>query len=181
MNTTGDRIHVTHVNIRTSIFLVLFQLLFVQIITFIFIIAGYLLILNYGAAANVFLHSIAGLIILVTAFIFYLYLTVFAILQWVNEYYELYRKEFVHKRGIIWRKVEKYSIEHMKFAEVKQDMLGKLFNYGTLSLYDARRIKFLELYLIHSPMQFLEILETINPDLDEMENVIRGDEGLNYT
>ncbi len=181
MDTTADKIYVTHLNIRPSIFLVLFQLLFVNILASFSIIAGYLLILNYEPTISLFLKSFAGLIVLAAVSMFQFYLGIYAILQWINEYYELTPKELVHKKGVIWRKVEKYSMEHIKYVKVNQDILGRLFNYGSLSFYDSRRTKYLDLYFIHSPMRYLEIFENINSDLDELEDVIRGSEGLNYS
>lgn len=169
----GDRISVTHLNIRPSISILLLQLIFINILAAAIVILGYLAILNYPPTIEFYLKSLSGLVILGVVFAIQIVITIYAALKWINEYYELTPKLLIHKKGIFFRKIEKYAMEHIRFAIINQGILGQLFNYGTITLLDARKEKFLDLYLIHNPTKYLEVFEKLNPEMDEIENVLR--------
>lgn len=172
MEAQNGRIHVTHLNIRPSIFIILFQLLFLNVLSYVLILAVYLLVFNEQLPIDTGSKSLIGLALIVLIFVVQFSLTVYGVLQWMNDYYEITPQTLIHKKGLIFRKLEKYSMEHVQYIDVRQGILGKIFNYGTLSLYDRRRTKFFDLYLIHNPTKYLEVLENLNPQLDETEEMI---------
>ena len=169
----GNKIHVTHLNVRSSISILLIQILFVNLLSYFVIVAGYLFILNYLEAVTLALRSTTGLILLLIVFIGQFFLIVYGLLQWMNDYYELTPETIIHKKGLIFRKREKYSMQHVHYITISQDLIGKVFNYGTITLFDQRRTKLLDLYLIHNPTRYREVFEKIKPDIDESEAILR--------
>lgn len=168
-------ITVTHLNIRPSITLLIGQLVFVNLVGSIVVIVGYIFILRYAAAVNTILKSYFGLILLVIVFATEILLTIFATLQWINDYYELTPDKVIHRKGLIFRKIEKYSLENLMYLSIQQGLLGTLLNYGTLTFLSPRREKLLELYDIHNPNKYMEVLEYLKPNFGRVEEIIRGE------
>jgi hypothetical protein len=98
---------------------------------------------------------------------------VFVITQWVNEYYEITPKEVIHKTGFFLKKEEKHMLEHLGKLEIEQGLLGRIFNFGTLKLNNWALGKDAILYLIHNPMKYHYILETLLPNADEQKQILR--------
>lgn len=167
-------ITVTHLNIRPSISILIGQLIFVNFVGGVAIIAGYLFILGYQDAIDVIIKTYIGLILLVIVFAGEIFLTIFATLQWINDYYELTSDKVIHKRGVIFRRIEKYSLENLTYLSINQGILGTLLNYGTLTFLSPRREKLLEFYNIHNPNKYLEVIEHLKPNFGRVEEVLRG-------
>lgn len=174
METEVDRIHVTHLNIRPSISLLLAQLIMLSILTAAVITGGYLLILNSPVLLTESLKSMMGLFLLWIVFSFEIFFTIYAVMQWINEYYEITPHSIIHKKGLLFRKIEKYSLDQLAYLNVDQGLLGKLLNYGTLTFLSARREKLLELYAVHNPNKYLEVVESIKPNIGRVEDILRG-------
>lgn len=171
----ANGITVTHLNIRPSISLLIGQLVLLDILVMLVIIGGYLVILQFQSDIDLILRSLSGLFILWAVFLAQIFLTIFASLQWINDYYELTPTCIIHKKGVIFRKIEKYSLENLMYLNVEQSTLGTLLNYGTLTFLSQRREKLLELYLIHNPNKYLEVIENLKPNFGKVEQVIRGE------
>ncbi len=100
-------------------------------------------------------------------------MTLFIVLQWVNEYYEIRTDRLIHRRGVIWRKEDVYEFSHIRSVGVHQGIFSKLFNFGTLRLYDWEMEKHVYIYLVHNPMKYHKILETLLPHVDKEKSTIR--------
>ncbi len=168
-----DKIAVSHLNIRPSISLLLMQLILLNILALAIIIGLYLATLIYSPAMDLFLNYYIGLPILGLIFLFQITLMVYGVLQWLNEYYEITTKMVYHKKGLVFRSIQKYPLEAVKYISLDQDFLGKIFNYGTIMLYDQRREKRLDLYLIHNPIRYMEVFEKIAPALAQDQHILR--------
>ena len=170
-----DGITVSHLNVRPSISILLLQLFFWQIITAVVVVAGYVWIATMPGASDFFLKSSLGIFLLLVVFFTQIILTTYAALEWINNYYEVTPDQVIHKRGIFFRKVERFVLRHVWYAEVEHGLWGHILNYGTITLYDQRRNKLMELYLIHNPDRYMEVLDKLNPRIDEDEHLIRFD------
>ncbi|HVA96337.1 MAG TPA: PH domain-containing protein [Candidatus Acidoferrales bacterium] len=168
------RIYVTHVNIRQSIFFLLLKLVSIELV------AGTIIIIwHIGLAVYVntvaLLHLIVQIGLPVLIFLVFLktFITIYLIMQWLNEYYEISASLIQHRRGIFFRRSEEYPIEDIKFVEVEQGLFGRMFNYGTISLMNVRRVEYAQMYLIHNPMRYASVIEEIVPNLVERKRLIR--------
>lgn len=172
-----SKIVVTHVTIRQSISFLVLKLILLEAFAAGAVIAFHSLFLSTTIADvvsningtftvfNVFIFLI--LVIIKTAFV------VFIILQWLNEYYEITPKEVIHKSGLIFRREERHTLNHLGSIELEQNLFGKVFNYGTIKLYNWTIEKYVTLYLIHNPLKYHHILQTLLPDADKGKSVVR--------
>jgi len=174
MNEEKKKITVTHVNIRLSISMLLLKLILIELF------AGTVIILWQSVLAfsirNVStLHSITlyGLPVLYFLVLIKTFITFFLIVQWLNEYYEISAEMIKYRRGIIFRRVDDYPIADIKFIEVQQGVLGRMLNFGTITLLNVRRVQYAQMYLIHNPMRYAEIIEELVPNLVERKRMLR--------
>lgn len=169
-----NAISVSHINIRLSISILLLKLIFLEIIAAILVIIFHtsLFILT---TENVSDYGIRTFMIPVFVTIISLKLigTIFVIIQWVNEYYEISKTMLYHRKGVLFKSEEKYPLEHISYVEINQGIFGRLFNFGSISLYDRRRNKYEDMYLIHNPMRYARVIELLLPQADERKKIIR--------
>ncbi|MEX2028436.1 MAG: PH domain-containing protein [Candidatus Curtissbacteria bacterium] len=168
------KILVTHVTIRESITFLFLRLVILEVITAVCIILFHLFIVSPGVIDTV----AAGLLVFNTPlFIFLVFiktvLLIFIIVQWLNEYYEITPLELIHKKGLIFRREEKYNLSHLGSLKLDQNVIGRIFNYGSLRLYNWALEKDIALYLIHNPRKYNRILRSLIPDLDQEKKVFR--------
>jgi len=100
-------------------------------------------------------------------------MSIYIILEWLNEYYELTHAMIYHRRGVFFKKEEKVPLSIIWQVELSRGILGTLLNYGTIDLFDQRFNKHMSLYLIHNPLRYFRILEDLIPKLEERRETIR--------
>ncbi len=169
----GDRINVTHLNVRESIVFLIGRLFVLDIIAtfialmffspFLFPLPIEVKMKIVGANVWYFLLLASGKIIL----------TLFVVLQWINRYYEITSSKIYYRRGIIWRKEDRYDLTQVRSIGVQQDLLGRIFNFGTLFFYDRGVYKYYYMHYIHNPLRYLDVLHRLLPDVDVEKEMIR--------
>lgn len=166
----NKKICVDHVNVRISISFLVVKLLVADIITTL------LLVLLYSALYSTGLQQLLpitdpafGLVSLIVLSIIESVLTTYVVMEWVNEYYEISPHGIDHKRGVIFKKVDHYGIQNIKQVKITQSVLGRMLNFGTLTLFDWRLDKCAEMYAIHNPVRYVRILEALLPNVDEQK------------
>jgi membrane protein YdbS with pleckstrin-like domain len=174
MSEEQKRIYVTHVNIRLSIFFLLLKLIAIEFFAGTLIVFWHLSMAVYVKTVEtmqlIVQYGIPILIFLVTLKLF---ITGFIIMQWLNEYYEISATKIIYRRGILFRKADDYPIHDIKFIEVDQGFFGQMFNFGTVTLLNLRRVKYAEMYLIHNPLRYARVVEELVPGLVEKKKLIR--------
>lgn len=172
--TKTPKIIVSHVTIRESITFLVLRLLVLEIIAAILIAVFHNLILspqvNTAIETNliVFNTPLFAIFALIKTIIM-----IFIIVEWLNEYYEITPMEVIHKKGLIFRKEERYKLDHLGSLRIEQNAIGRILNYGTLKLYNWTMGREVSLYLIHNPRKYHRILETILPQVDEEKKVFK--------
>lgn len=173
-NETGKNIVITHVTIRQSISFLVLRLLSIEIMAAIAIIVFHTLILRSDirqlVGDDILIFNIPLFILLV---VIKTVITIFVIIQWLNEYYEITTKDIVHRRGLILKKEERHLLQHIGSVSIEQGVFGRIFNFGTLKLFNWTKEKYVYLYLIHNPMKCLHIMEELLPDADKSKRTVR--------
>lgn len=175
------KIIVTHVNVRQSIVFLITKLMVLDILaTFVVLIFFSPLIvpLSTEIKTQIISYNILYFGLLLFGKIM---LTLFIVLAWLNEYYEITPTKIFYRRGIIWRKEDTYDLSRDKSSKttsitsigIQQGVLGRIFNYGTLFFYDRGVFKYYYLYYIHNPLRYLEVLHRLLPDAAIEKDVIR--------
>lgn len=171
--TVNANITVTHINIRESISILVLKLLALDFITAIFTILFFVLTSfnpSDSIAEKILSYNTLFFIVLGC---FKISFTVYVILLWLNEYYEITPTAVIHKRGLIWRDEKRFQLEDVRTLKLHQGLLGKIFNFGTIELDDRRRNKRVEMYLIHNPGRYVRILEELLENPHEEKREIR--------
>lgn len=169
----NEGIIVSHITIRQSISILLLKLILLEIIAaVIFIIFRTTLLSSQIANTFPYVDLYASRFFLLGVVIKSI-LTIYVVLRWINEYYEIFPNLVTHKRGLIWIKKEQFSLEDIQSVKIEQGLIGKILNFGTLSLFDWKLKKHGFLYSIHNPMKYVKVIETLLPGIDEEKNIIR--------
>lgn len=169
-----NKILVTHINIRQSIFLLILKLIVLDIIAVFFILVF------FSSFSVPFVSDALKLKVISYNMPFFLvlglikfFVTFLIILQWLNTYYEIWPNAIIYKRGIIWKKEEKFPFGHIRLIKIEQGILGRLLAYGTLSLYDYSLRRYASLYLIHNPIKYFHILDGLVPKAEKEKQILR--------
>lgn len=164
----------TYINIRQSISILLGKLIFIDIIAAVIVIAVYFGVVTGGNLLN---YNSANTFIFLFFFLAVgavkLTVDALAILLWLNEYYEITPEYILHKKGIFFRKKEQFRIDHVRKMDVQDSFFGEMLNFGTITLYDIRFEKYLDMYLIHNPRRYAKILKQLRPNIEAKEDKIR--------
>ena len=169
-----NKIYVDHVTIRQSIFFLLLKLLTVEILASIGLIGFYIVILLPRLMATInsafYSYVVPFFIVMV---LLKIGVMIFIVIQWLEEYYEIDTKSIIHKQGLIFRREERFTLDHLGTITLQQGALGSLFHYGTISLYDWVDGRHIHMYLIHNPRKYHRLLQRIVPEADKERLIFR--------
>ena len=179
-STTEDdekKIYVTHITIRQSISVLLLKLILIEIMATTAIILFHTFIISTNVvdvaasiAGNFKIFNIPLFLSLVFAKIC---LTLFVIIGWLNNYYEITPRELIHKKGFIFKKEEKHTLNHLISVKIEHGIMGRIFNYGTLNLYNKELKKDMIIYAIHNPIKYHHILQNLLPAANQEKAILR--------
>ncbi len=171
------KIVVTHVTIRQSIIILLVRLVVLEMLAAVGVVIFHALIISTNITDIVNYVNSEIILFNTSLFLFLIFLKtcvmIFIIIQWLNQYYEITPKEIIFKRGFIFKKEERNTLDHLGSIEVDQGLLGRIFNFGTIKLFNWATEKNFPLYLIHNPMKYHFILQTLLPEADKKKKVFR--------
>ncbi len=168
---SDKRITLTYLNLRQSISVLIAKLIATDIIMAFVVIFFYYLLVN-GRDIFAWLPSNAPLFLVVftIAGLIKIWLNIFTVLLWLNEYYEITPEYVVHRKGVFFKKQFRYRLEYVRMMKVVDNFIGELFNFGTITLYDIRLNKYLDMYLIHNPRRYAAIFRQLYPKLEIKED-----------
>ncbi|MFH1833197.1 MAG: PH domain-containing protein [Candidatus Levyibacteriota bacterium] len=164
---------ISHTTIRQSISILLLKLVFLEVISAIIFILFQPVLFSPQLSSSfpyINFHSIE--LFVIAAFLKIL-VTIYIVLSWLNEYYEITPNSVRHHSGIIFLKREQFSLNDIQSVILEQSLAGRLLNFGTLRLFDWKWRKHQNLYAIHNPIKYLEIIESLLPGVDQEESIIR--------
>jgi len=169
-----ENIVVSHVNIRQSISILIIKLILVDFLSA-FLVGILFITINLTELALGL-----GLNPTVMTFAFFLFMAVlklllsgYIILDWLNEYYELTPKSLIQRHGIIFVKEERVNFSDIRKIVLRQSIVGRILNFGTIELYDFLMKKTMNVFLIHNPLRYEKILLDLIPEVEEEKSVIR--------
>lgn len=163
-----NKITVTHINVRQSISLLILRLILIDIISAVLFISFHSLLFNTGISRTLnlnpdFYYIILFLILIIAK----ISLTVYLVLEWLSEYYEITPEAIIHRKGFVFKNIDKRSLDKVRYINLIRGPVAGILNYGTLRLFDIRLNKYMDLYLIHNPIRYMHILEDLLPNLEE--------------
>src|SRR3989338_11028520 len=146
VNREDKELHLTYLNIRHSISVLLSKIVLVDFLAGLFHVLLYFSLIRGEHMINYdFTNTPVSLVVYGVLIIFQVVVTSYIVLQWLNEYYEITPDEIVHKNGIIFKKIEKYRFDNIRAMLISENFIGELLNFGTITLYDIRMQKYLDM------------------------------------
>lgn len=104
----------------------------------------------------------------------HMFLTLFLIVQWTHESYEIRPTEIIHRQGLLFKKVEHFTFMHLMSVEMKQGLWGQILNFGTIHMYDRYINADVYMFQIHNPKRYQLILSQLIPFVDEKEECLQN-------
>lgn len=169
-----DKISISHINIRQSISILIIKLILIDIFTAIIIGMLFLTLnlvevgLRFGLNAFYTTFILFGILAVIKISI-----SIYIVLNWISDYYEITPKEIIHRKGVLFTKEQRVNFDDIRKIELMQGLFGRIFNCGTICLYDFRLNKDMEAYLIHNPIRYGKILKELMPDAELTKEVVR--------
>jgi len=169
-----EMLTVSHVNVRVSIVFLLLKLVLLDILAAFFVILFFsaLSFAQLPSEVRLFIFSQYTIYFILLA-VFKVAMTIFLVIQWLNEYYEITSTRIHYRRGIIWRREDVYEFMNIRSIGLKQSIFGKIFSFGTLYFYSRSTYKYYYLNDIHNPLRYLNVLHSLLPDVDIEKDLIR--------
>lgn len=146
--------------VRTSLILLIVQLVVLQVVLgTASLLTRYPLIALADAIEPVMSAGFLYAVLTIGFQIFNLTFVIWMVLTWAQTMFIIRPKEIVIHRGI-WRITENaYSTERIEEVDVDQSFLGRLFNYGTLRVYNPMLKMDLILPNIPDPHTYAEVVK----------------------
>jgi uncharacterized membrane protein YdbT with pleckstrin-like domain len=94
-----------------------------------------------------------------------LYFLLTVILSWINEYYILNPKEVIIKTGVFTSQSVTYEFANLQSMTVNQSVWQKIFNFGTIRLFNPVLKEEIYLSNIPDPVKFGNIIQQHQPDI----------------
>lgn len=175
-NDKNGKIWVTHINIRLSIFFLVLKLIILDII------ALFISVLYFSSVENEFMPEVIIETMLSFNLSFFLVLvflkvilTIYVVMRWITEYYEIWPHAVIHNNGFFFKRGEKHPFAQMRSIRVEQGFFGKIFGFGTIHLYNWYLKTNTALYLIHNPIKYFHIIESLIPKSEKERNIFLDD------
>lgn len=172
INEKGGKIYVTHINIRQSIFFLLLKLIFLDLMFTILVIFHFSLISNEAISGTIGdLMQSSNLPFLIALAFLKVTLSIYVVILWINEYYEIWPNLIMHRSGIFLRKAERHPFAQMRSVRVEQGFFGKIFGFGTIYFYNWYLKTNTCMYLIHNPIKYFHIIEELIPKSEKEKEI----------
>lgn len=176
VNENGGKkeIVVSHITIRQSIFFLHLRLVALEIIAALGLILLLTISFSYDLPTSIGRRIIElNIPIFIFLVLIKLGFMIFIIVSWLNQYYEITPKDIIFRKGLIFKKEMRYQLKHIGEVVLEQGTFGRIFNFGTLKLFNWTTEKHEYLYLIHNPLKYQHILESLTPEADKGKKVLR--------
>ncbi len=94
-------------------------------------------------------------------------------LNWVSDYYEIREDEVAHVKGIVSKTSRSYPYHDIQSITIHQGFIGRIFNYGEVSLYIPTLGHDLHFREVSSPERFVELVKSISPQIERGKYIFR--------
>ncbi len=88
-----------------------------------------------------------------------IYLVILIILRWFTQYYVIRPGEILFRSGIFSRKEKTYLLKHIESVTCNQNFMERIFNYGTIQLYNPILRLYIHVDRINNPRKYVQVIE----------------------
>lgn len=94
-----------------------------------------------------------------------LYILLAVILTWIGEQYILNPKEVIIKNGVLNTKLVTYEIANLQSMTISQNILQKIFNFGSIRLFNPVLKEEIYISNVPEPHKYGSIIQQYQPEL----------------
>ena len=94
-------------------------------------------------------------------------------LNWVNNYYEFREKDIAHHSGVLSKKKQSYQYQDIQSITINQEILGRILNYGSITLYIPTLDQDVEFNEVTDPKSFVSYLKEIKPVIEGARYIVK--------
>ena len=160
--------------IRLVIWIVIYQIIFSSIYLIVALISGSYVAFDEGLLLNIITYDLFTFIVLV---LLQQIITMYLLLRWIHRLYKFQEYDLILTEGIFPKKTMKIPHRSIKTIKSHKSLLGRIFNYGTITIALINQPKAVVIPYMTNPDQvikYLESNETYNsneyPTLDATDN-----------
>lgn len=99
---------------------------------------------------------------------------IYIILSWSNNYYEFQENEIAHYSGILTKTKKSYLYQDIQSITVKKSILGRLFNYGSITLFIPTQIKDIYFNEVPDPKSFARLFKSDKSNIQGSRYILDG-------
>ncbi|MBN1331371.1 PH domain-containing protein [Candidatus Dojkabacteria bacterium] len=162
--------------VRQTIFNVFERLVLVEFLFFMFSVA-IIFIENYFLDVQISVGQQDRLKILaissIVLFLIDIFIVAFIFAKWATFYYIIMPKRVVYRTGFFSSDEKSYSIDNIQKVELRQSLLGKFLNFGTLVIYNPVLQYDIVLSDISNPRKYLEIINNLKEEANSRIGILR--------
>lgn len=147
--------------IRESIVLVIIRVIFTEAIFGLLLFLLNILNSYINSYINVTYLPAVYFIVFLGAFLLNLWIVLLIFIKWATEYTEVTKEGVSQHSGILNKKEQKFVCSFVEGVKLNQSLLGLIFNYGTVELYDPALKEQVYLLNIASPKKNSELIQKI--------------------
>ncbi len=174
MNKKNKKIGLYNYQIRSSTIVTAMGIVFVVLIGILLSLVSYipLMLLKEVLVPGISITFIS-ILIQIAILILVSFGIVSLLMKWAGTSYVIKDNEIVVQKGLFNIKQKIYPLEGHEEVEIYKSLLGKIFDYGTLSIYQPVLQKYITLENIQDPDLFAEVIrQTKSKELLSSEKVI---------
>lgn len=134
------------------------------------IVLSSLLVLGMYFLPTVFLNPTTIVICAGAKLLIVLYL----IVRWKTCYYLITPEKIIQHCGVFCRRQEACAIKNIESIILRQNLIGKLFHFGSLKLYAPTLNHRIFMTNIHNPRKRMRLIEKLTPKT-QMQNLHKDD------
>ncbi len=88
-----------------------------------------------------------------------LFFIIFVSVKWITTIYEIREGEIKFRQGLIAYSQKVYLCKHIQEVICKQGFIGKIFNFGSIELYDPTLTNNLNIDCVQNPSKYADIIK----------------------
>lgn len=120
------------------------------------------------------LNMVSLIIFIVLVTIIQNVILIYIILSWSNYYYEFQENEIAHYSGILTKTKKSYRYQDIQSVTVKKSILGRLFNYGSITLFIPTQIKDIHFNEVSDPKSFAKLFKSSKSSIQGSRYILDG-------
>jgi uncharacterized membrane protein YdbT with pleckstrin-like domain len=138
-----------------------------KITTFVFALSLVYSFFIFGTDYDDYLNNIfpffqmfeVGMVTFILITLLEIFFAIIQLLHWTHETYKVQFDEIIYQSGLISIKRKQFALKNMEHIFCKQSLLGRIFNYGTITLHGRFLKEPINIHGVADPLDCAEFIK----------------------